>query len=70
MRAFNFFSHGRQDLYPTFLQVEHKLSPYLVGIIAVYNIGAICGGILFGSRLTPFARAGGPLIRKEEKALL
>jgi SHS family lactate transporter-like MFS transporter len=23
MTAFNFFSHGTQDLYPTFLQVEH-----------------------------------------------
>jgi SHS family lactate transporter-like MFS transporter len=50
MTAFNFFSHGTQDIYPTFLQVQHKLSPHLVGIIAViYNIGAICGGILFGS---------------------
>jgi SHS family lactate transporter-like MFS transporter len=50
MTAFNFFSHGTQDLYPTFLQVEHGLSPHAVGIIAViYNIGAICGGILFGA---------------------
>ena len=23
MTAFNFFSHGTQDLYPTFLQVQH-----------------------------------------------
>ena len=28
MTAFNCFSHGTQDLYPTFLQVEHKLSPH------------------------------------------
>jgi SHS family lactate transporter-like MFS transporter len=50
MTAFNFFSHGTQDIYPTFLQVQHKLSPHMVGTIAViYNIGAICGGILFGS---------------------
>ena len=27
MTAFNFFSHGTQDLYPTFLQVQHGLSP-------------------------------------------
>src|ERR1700726_1104436 len=33
MTAFNFFSHGTQDLYPTFLQVERKLSPHVVGII-------------------------------------
>jgi MFS transporter, SHS family, lactate transporter len=50
MTAFNFFSHGTQDLYPTFLQVQHKLSPHEVGLIAViYNIGAIIGGITFGA---------------------
>src|SRR3569833_1476762 len=49
MTAFNFFSHGTQDIYPTFLQVEHKLEPHAVSLIAiVYNIGAICGGLLFG----------------------
>jgi SHS family lactate transporter-like MFS transporter len=57
MTAFNFFSHGTQDLYPTFLQVEHKLSPHAVGIIAViYNIGAICGGIFFGTLSERFGR--------------
>src|SRR6202040_1397376 len=57
MTAFNFFSHGTQDLYPTFLQVQHKLSPHEIGIIAViYNIGAICGGILFGSLSEHFGR--------------
>ena len=50
MTAFNFFSHGTQDLYPTFLQIQHQLSPHAVGMIAVvYNIGAIAGGILCGS---------------------
>jgi SHS family lactate transporter-like MFS transporter len=49
MTAFNFFSHGTQDIYPTFLQVQHKLEPHTVSLIAViYNIGAICGGISFG----------------------
>jgi SHS family lactate transporter-like MFS transporter len=49
MTAFNFFSHGTQDLYPTFLQVQRHLTPHAVGIIAViYNIGAIIGGIFFG----------------------
>jgi MFS transporter, SHS family, lactate transporter len=57
MTAFNFFSHGTQDLYPTFLEVEHQLSPHVVGIIAViYNIGAICGGILFGTLSEHFGR--------------
>ncbi len=50
MTAFNFFSHGTQDLYPTFLQQQHHFSPHAVGIIAiVYNIGAILGGIVFGA---------------------
>ena len=50
MAAFNFFSHGTQDLYPTFLQVQHALSPHAVGTIAaIYNVGAILGGILCGS---------------------
>jgi len=50
MTAFNFFSHGTQDLYPTFLQVQHGLSPHTVGVIAaVYNVGAIVGGIVCGT---------------------
>jgi MFS transporter, SHS family, lactate transporter len=50
MTAFNFFSHGTQDLYPTFLQVQHGLSPHAVGTIAaIYNVGAILGGILCSS---------------------
>ncbi|ANB72119.1 sugar transporter [Paraburkholderia phytofirmans OLGA172] len=50
MTAFNFFSHGTQDLYPTFLLMQHKLSTHTVSVIAVvYNIGAIVGGIVFGS---------------------
>ena len=50
MTAFNFFSHGSQDLYPTFLRVQHKFDAPTVGTIAVIlNIGAICGGIFFGA---------------------
>jgi len=57
MTAFNFFSHGTQDLYPTFLQVQHKMSPHEVGLIAViYNIGAIIGGVSFGSLSERFGR--------------
>jgi SHS family lactate transporter-like MFS transporter len=57
MTAFNFFSHGTQDIYPTFLEEQHKLSPHAVGLIAViYNIGAICGGILFGTLSEHFGR--------------
>ncbi len=50
MTAFNFFSHGTQDMYPTFLLVQHKFSTHTVSAIAItYNIGAIIGGIVFGS---------------------
>jgi SHS family lactate transporter-like MFS transporter len=57
MTAFNFFSHGTQDLYPTFLQLQHGFSPHEVSLIAiVYNIGAIIGGITFGSLSERFGR--------------
>ena len=50
MTAFNFFSHGTQDLYPTFLQLQHGFEHATVGAIAVfYNIGAFIGGITFGA---------------------
>jgi MFS transporter, SHS family, lactate transporter len=49
MTAFNFFSHGTQDAYPTFLQVQHHFDVHTTGNIAiVYNIGAILGGWTFG----------------------
>ncbi|MFS8050825.1 MFS transporter [Rhizobium sp. BR 314] len=50
MTAFNFFSHGTQDLYPTFLETQRQYDSYTVGAIAiVYNIGAIVGGLSFGA---------------------
>jgi len=49
MACFNAFSHGSQDLYPTFLQTQHGFDARTTGTIAiVYNIGALCGGIFFG----------------------
>ena len=49
MTAFNFFSHGSQDGYPTFLKVQHGFSTQMTSLItAVANIGAICGGLFFG----------------------
>jgi SHS family lactate transporter-like MFS transporter len=57
MAAFNFFSHGTQDLYPTFLQVQRHFDHATVSIIAiVYNLGAIVGGILFGTLSQSFGR--------------
>ena len=50
MTAFNFMSHGTQDIYPTFLQKQHHFQPNTVSTIAIiYNLGALLGGIFFGS---------------------
>jgi SHS family lactate transporter-like MFS transporter len=50
MTAFNSFSHGTQDIYPTFLQVQHKFPPATVSTIAIiYSLGAILGGLVFGA---------------------
>ncbi len=50
MTGFNFFSHGTQDLYPTFLQVQQHFPTATVSTLAViYNIGAILGSLFFGS---------------------
>jgi len=50
MAAFNFMSHGTQDIYPLFLQQQHKFAQPVVSTIAViYNVGALVGGLFFGS---------------------
>jgi MFS transporter, SHS family, lactate transporter len=50
MTAFMSFSHGTQDVYPTFLAVQIKLSPQVIGLIGVlYGLGSIAGGIVFGT---------------------
>ena len=50
MFTFNSFSHGTQDLYPTFLTKGHLFAPQTVMLIAVVaNLGALAGGILFGN---------------------
>jgi MFS transporter, SHS family, lactate transporter len=50
MTCFNSFSHGTQDLYPTLLRVQRGFSTGTISAIAVvYNIGAILGGMAFGT---------------------
>jgi MFS transporter, SHS family, lactate transporter len=51
MTGFNFLSHGSQDAYPSlFLKIQHHFDTHLSSAItAVANIGAICGGLFFGS---------------------
>jgi SHS family lactate transporter-like MFS transporter len=49
MTAFNFFSHGTQDLYPTFLQKQHGFGTQTTGALtAVMNVGALVGAMIFG----------------------
>jgi len=60
MTAFNFFSHGTQDMYPHFLDVQRGFPPHTVsGIVIVYNIGAICGGLTFGALSSRIGRRRG-----------
>lgn len=57
MAGFNFFSHGTQDLYPTFLTVQQHFPAGTVSIIAIcYNIAAIIGGVLAGTLSERFGR--------------
>jgi SHS family lactate transporter-like MFS transporter len=49
MTAFNFFSHGSQDAYPTFLKVQHHFDTHTTALMTgLLNVGAILGGIFFG----------------------
>jgi len=50
MTAFMAFSHGTQDLYPTFLKVDHGIRGVALSTIAIVgNVGAVFGGIWFGT---------------------
>jgi MFS transporter, SHS family, lactate transporter len=50
MTAFNWMSHGTQDIYPTFLKDGLGFSPNTALYIAIlYNVGAIIGGTLVGA---------------------
>jgi MFS transporter, SHS family, lactate transporter len=49
MAMMNFMSHGTQDLYPTFLQLERHFDTRATAIVSVVSmIGAIVGGIVVG----------------------
>jgi SHS family lactate transporter-like MFS transporter len=50
MTAFNFFSHGSQDAYPSlFLKVQHGFDTQVTShIVILANLGAIGGGLFFG----------------------
>ncbi|MGA8544002.1 MAG: MFS transporter [Mycobacterium sp.] len=61
MAAFNWMSHGTQDVYPTFLKATHSGGAELSSttakwIAVVYNVGAIVGGLIFGTLSQRFGR--------------
>ncbi|MDM4139424.1 MULTISPECIES: MFS transporter [Mycobacterium] len=61
MTAFNWMSHGTQDVYPTFLgahanQGAGLSSTTVKWIVVVYNVGAIVGGLVFGTLSQRFSR--------------
>lgn len=61
MTAFNWMSHGTQDVYPTFLtsSTNHGAgldSVTVKWIVVVYNVGAIVGGLYFGTQSQRFSR--------------
>jgi MFS transporter, SHS family, lactate transporter len=60
MMCFNLFSHGTQDLYPTFLQKQHNFDPQTVSWLAIIgNLGAIVGGLGFGVFSEKIGRVNG-----------
>ena len=49
MTAFNYMSHGTQDLYATFLERQRSFGVSEKSMITIiYAIGAICGGTVIG----------------------
>ena len=55
MTAFNFFSHGTQDLYPLFLQVEKGYGTDLTGKLSLIGpIGAIITPQFMGVQKDPW----------------
>ncbi len=50
MTGLTSFSHGTQDLYPTFLKTVHRLSPRVVSAVAIVaTLGALAGGPTWGA---------------------
>ncbi|MFD9789481.1 MFS transporter [Streptomyces sp. NPDC059070] len=57
MMAFNMFSHGSQDLYPTFLKQQLHLGTHTTATLTiVLNCGALVGGLFFGARSEKIGR--------------
>ncbi len=63
MTAFTAFSHGTQDLYPSFLEKVKSLSAAQTGKVAVVaSLGGLCGGMCFGALSERWGRRRGIVI--------
>jgi len=63
MTAMNFCSHGTQDMYPTFLQRQWGYGPQERAILSgISMLGAIAGGVLFGTLSDRFGRRRSMLV--------
>jgi SHS family lactate transporter-like MFS transporter len=57
MTAFNWMSHGTQDIYPTFLKEGLHFAPNTALYIAMlYNVGALFGGTIMGAASEKYGR--------------
>ena len=57
MTVFTAFSHGTQDLYPTFLERSKGLEGGTSGMLVVIaSLGALCGGVVCGTLSERFGR--------------
>lgn len=67
MAAFNFLSHGTQDIYPTFLKSDENRGAGLdattaTWIAVLYNVGAIIGGFILGWASDRIGRKGAIIV--------
>jgi len=63
MTLFNCFSHGSQDVFPTFLQVQRGLNAHQTSIVTTIMAGgAVAGGLFFGALSSRIGRRKGIMI--------
>jgi SHS family lactate transporter-like MFS transporter len=57
MTAFNWMSHGTQDIFPTYLKKGLGFSENTsLGIAILYNVGALIGGTIMGAASEKYGR--------------
>jgi SHS family lactate transporter-like MFS transporter len=60
MTLFNCFSHGSQDVFPTFLKVQRGLDAHQTSVVTtIMAIGAVAGGLFFGTLSSRIGRRKG-----------